>query len=134
MTGQRQHAELIMCGILCVHVRMRACRQCMWELNNLLSDLGSRVRSVDVNREHACKWHVNVGMQEQRQTQAEHEAEVNELWKRIDEGNERLGVVKRDMQLARQDMDNAREDMQLAQTDLDAYIARRPDSAVDRRW
>ena len=73
-------------------------------------------------------------MQEQRQAQAEHEAEVNELWRRIDEGNDRLAAVKRDMQLAQQDMDNAREDMQLAQTDLNAYMSKRPDSAKDRRW
>lgn len=73
-------------------------------------------------------------VQEQHQAQARHEAEVSELWRKVDEGTERLAAVKRDMQLARQDMDNAREDMQHAQTDLDAYIARRPDSAIDRRW
>ncbi|KAK9806406.1 hypothetical protein WJX73_002672 [Symbiochloris irregularis] len=70
--------------------------------------------------------HKEALIKEQEQAKARHQAEVDELWGRIDEGNERLATVKQDMQLARQDMD-------AAESDLDAYIARRPKSAVDRR-
>ena len=65
-------------------------------------------------------------VQGQQQERAQHQAEVDDLWRKIEEGNERLATVKQDMQLARRDMDNA-------ESDLDAYIARRPKSAIDRR-
>lgn len=83
---------------------------------------------------------VQACVQEQARLQREHKAEVDELYRQIEEGNDRLEQVQRDMQLARQDMDNARqditsaaEDMRHAETGFNQFMLRRPESAFSRR-